>query len=357
MQRWTRYWPRSLRFTGRAAKLPVERPASPGTASGHGHVAILSPTRIDGWVTLADGRPGSVDVYVDGQHRGTVAAQFSFPGAPANSGFHFSFSPALQQGAVVDVRFAGSSQSLNDSPVTLFEKADWLDNARFARVTLATHYVRGEGIEIGALDRPMPFPESVKVRYVDRMSHEDLLASFAELNREAIVRPDFVADGQTLETVPDDSQDFVVASHVIEHMQDPILALKNFLRVLKDGGTIFLAVPDKRDTSDQKRTLTSIDHLLEDHETGAHMSRAAHFLEYAELGEENDPSRIFERAKQLSDMDIAIHFHVWTPTSFMAFLDAIFRRYRLPATVRMMCSSPGEFVVVIAKSALPTTSP
>ena len=312
---------------------------------------------IDGWVTLADGRPGSIDVYVDGQRWGTVEAQFGFPGAPPNSGFHFSFSPALQRGAVVDVRFAGTNESLNDSPVTLFEKAEWLNNARFARVTLATHFVRGEGIEIGALDRPMPFPEHVKVRYVDHMSHEELLVRFADLNRDAIVKPDFVSDGQRLEAVPSDSQDFVVASHVIEHMQDPIMAIKNFLRVLKDDGTIFLAVPDKRDTSDQKRSLTSIDHLLEDHETGVHVSRASHFLEYAEFGEGGDPAHIFDRAKQLSESDVRIHFHVWTPTSFVAFLDTIVRRYRLPATVRMMCSSPGEFVVVIAKSTLAATSP
>jgi ubiquinone/menaquinone biosynthesis C-methylase UbiE len=38
----------------------------------------------------------------------------------------------------------------------------------------------------------------------------------------------------------DSSQDFVIANHLLEHLPDPIGALKEWYRVLRAGGTLFL---------------------------------------------------------------------------------------------------------------------
>ena len=38
--------------------------------------------------------------------------------------------------------------------------------------------------------------------------------------------------------------DFVIASHVIEHMLDPVETLQEWKRVLKPEGKIFFALPD-----------------------------------------------------------------------------------------------------------------
>ena len=38
---------------------------------------------------------------------------------------------------------------------------------------------------------------------------------------------DVVDDAQTLATFPDESVDFVIANHVLEHLEDPIGALEN----------------------------------------------------------------------------------------------------------------------------------
>ena len=52
-------------------------------------------------------------------------------------------------------------------------------------------------------------------------------------------------DGQTLETIPDDSFDLVHSSHFLEHVRDPLEALRHQLRVLRPGGHIVAMIPDE----------------------------------------------------------------------------------------------------------------
>src|SRR5689334_10588480 len=52
-------------------------------------------------------------------------------------------------------------------------------------------------------------------------------------------------DAQLLESVADNSLDFVHSSHCLEHMRDPLEALQNWLRVLKPGGHAVVTVPDE----------------------------------------------------------------------------------------------------------------
>ena len=48
-----------------------------------------------------------------------------------------------------------------------------------------------------------------------------------------------------LEGVEDKSFDTVYASHVLEHVEDPVTALNNWWRVLEEGGHLIIAVPDE----------------------------------------------------------------------------------------------------------------
>ncbi|SAL68433.1 hypothetical protein AWB71_04080 [Caballeronia peredens] len=52
-------------------------------------------------------------------------------------------------------------------------------------------------------------------------------------------------DAQYLENVPDGSFDFVYSAHCLEHMVDPRIALRHWLRVLKPGGHMVVTVPDE----------------------------------------------------------------------------------------------------------------
>lgn len=60
----------------------------------------------------------------------------------------------------------------------------------------------------------------------------------------------------------DNSLDYVISSHVIEHFFDPIKTIKEWLRVVKKDGIVFMIVPHKKRTFDRLRPSTSIDELI-----------------------------------------------------------------------------------------------
>src|SRR5437016_4665411 len=75
---------------------------------------------------------------------------------------------------------------------------------------------------------------------------------------------DVVAQGDEL-PLASDSIDFVLSSHVLEHFLDPIKALKEWRRVVKDGGYIVAVVPHKERTFDKDRPRTPLAELIERH--------------------------------------------------------------------------------------------
>jgi predicted SAM-dependent methyltransferase len=181
------------------------------------------------------------------------------------------------------------------------------------RHDLALLFIKGHGIEIGALHMPLPVGPDATVSYVDRLSMKDLRQHYPELRRLPLVEPDIIADGQTLTGIENATQDFVIANHFLEHAEDPIGTIRHFARVLRPGGILFIALPDKRFTFDQKRPETSNDHLQLDHERGPQASRQQHYVEWARLVENiEDASHAAARATELENTGYSIHFHVWT---------------------------------------------
>ena len=117
-------------------------------------------------------------------------------------------------------------------------------------------FVRGHGIEIGALHLPLTVYHGAKVTYVDRMSVLDLRRCYPELAEKKLVEVDAVDDGESLTTIPDTSQDFVIANHFLEHCEDPIGTMLAFFRVLRPAGVLYAAIPDMRFTFDSHRVAT-----------------------------------------------------------------------------------------------------
>jgi predicted SAM-dependent methyltransferase len=181
----------------------------------------------------------------------------------------------------------------------------------FKRKAIANRYLRGDGIEIGALHNPLPVPSSARVRYVDRMAVPELERQYPELRRQKLVEVDIVDDGERLTRVPDASQDFLIANHFLEHCQDPLGALESMLRVLRPGGVLYLAVPDRRFTFDVDRPVTPLEHVVEDHRAGPEGSRRGHFEEWARLVDRVDEREVEHHIARLLEADYSIHFHVW----------------------------------------------
>lgn len=223
---------------------------------------------------------------------------------------------------------------------------------RKIREYVARLYLRGEGVEIGALHSPLSLPRAASARYVDRMSLEELRSQYPDLDLSGITAPEIIDDGERLASLSDETQDFVVANHFLEHCEDPIGALKNMLRVLKPGGIAYLAIPDKRFTFDVERPVTVIEHLKRDHDLGPAGSRDEHFKEwsgYVERAADEDLDRV---AADLMGRDYSIHFHVWTQFELMELIVALRRDYQLPFDVELFLANDPECVVVLRKTPL-----
>ena len=95
-------------------------------------------------------------------------------------------------------------------------------------------------------------------------------ALFPEVPEEAFLEPDVFADLDVdrLDTFPTCSLDFVIASHVLEHLSNPLGFMVEMHRVLRPGGLAIILLPDRRRTFDISRPATPLEHLIEDHACG-----------------------------------------------------------------------------------------
>jgi SAM-dependent methyltransferase len=224
------------------------------------------------------------------------------------------------------------------------------------RMFLAQIYLQGDGIEIGALQRPLKTPKYARVKYVDRMTVADLRKHYPELASQTLVEADIIDDGERLATLKDASQDFVIANHFVEHCQDPILAIANMLRVLRTGRVLYLAIPDKRFSPDRDRPITPNEHLLKDHREGPAWSKRQHFEEWVRLWTyetAKTDDQVRQRINFLMSTDYSIHYHVWTSITFMGFLlllkEQLSKEFDIEFQIEHFLRNDSEIITILRK--------
>jgi len=75
----------------------------------------------------------------------------------------------------------------------------------------------------------------------------------------------YVLDTDELKEIQSDKYDFILASHIIEHFANPIKALSDWKRILKNSGTLIAVIPHKDGTFDNRRKITELEHLIDDY--------------------------------------------------------------------------------------------
>ena len=83
------------------------------------------------------------------------------------------------------------------------------------------NYLNGRGLDVGCGKDPLKIPDG-EVNTWDKPN----------------------GDGQILEGVENGQYDFVYSSHCLEHLENPEEAIANWLRVTKEGGHLYIIVPD-----------------------------------------------------------------------------------------------------------------
>jgi SAM-dependent methyltransferase len=79
------------------------------------------------------------------------------------------------------------------------------------------------------------------------------------------------------------SCDFLLSSHVLEHMANTLQALREWHRALKPNGNLLLILPDGARTFDHKRNTTEWEHLLADFHAATPESDRTHIAHALEL--------------------------------------------------------------------------
>ena len=192
---------------------------------------------------------------------------------------------------------------------------------------MLARFVGGDGIELGPGHQPFPLPYAGSTaRYVDRWKPDENTELFPELGDDAVFTlPDIIADLNVdrLSMIADQSEDFVIASHVLEHLTDPLAQLAEIHRVLRPGGVALVLLPERTLTFDRARQGTTLPHLIADNEVGLTVADDAHieeFLIYAEGWHESWDDPASRKARFDMQRDRSFHVHCWTQEEFVPVL-------------------------------------
>lgn len=215
---------------------------------------------------------------------------------------------------------------------------------RFDRLREHIDVANGRGLEIGPLASPVVPRDLGDVYYVDHLATDDLIAKYTSdpnVDERRIVSTDFVWGSNTLTEAVGSAApfDYVVASHVLEHVPDLVGWLKEVATVLRPGGRLSLAMPDRRYTFDVRRRDTDVSEVVEAYLL--HLRRPAvratfdHFYRFvvvdpgaiwAGLPGHNDPppnaDAAIAFASQAATTDVYLDTHCWV-FSDATFVDLI----------------------------------
>jgi len=74
----------------------------------------------------------------------------------------------------------------------------------------------------------------------------------------------FVAEATALREIGAGSYQFLLSSNCLEHVANPLKALREWMRVVEPGGLLLLVLPNQVANFDHRRPVTRFEHLLDD---------------------------------------------------------------------------------------------
>ena len=251
------------------------------------------------------------------------------------------------------------------------------ENPIYTKILSNLNYRNGRGLEIGPLARPIAKKEESNVLYVDHCSTESLKKKYNGIFEEKDIQDvdiDLTKCSLLEGALPYAPFDYVIASHVAEHIPDFIGWLKDISLLLSKGGVLALVMPDKRFTFDINRRVTPFWQCQQAHE--AKLTRpsrrmvADHFLnvilvhDAAQLW--NDYHRIASVLGRDAGIDeegvsgpleiwsaghyVDTHCLVTTPWDFVSLVGEAVSQYNIPLVLRAIETTPAnlnEFYVYL----------
>ncbi len=126
----------------------------------------------------------------------------------------------------------------------------------------------------------------------------------------------YILEATSMGCLNSGAYDFVLSSHVLEHVANPILALSEWKRLLANDGILVLLLPNREYTFDHRRSVTTMEHLIKDFEAGVQEDDLTHLPEILELHDlKRDPeagnSEAFRKRSMCNVENRCLHHHVF----------------------------------------------
>jgi SAM-dependent methyltransferase len=137
-----------------------------------------------------------------------------------------------------------------------------------------------------------------------------------------------ICDGSDLSLLPDDSYDFILSSHNLEHIANPVKALREWQRIVHPGGALILVLPNYAKTFDHRRDPTTVSHMLDDFNRNTREDDLTHLPEILQLHDLSMdlPAGTTEEFRQRSLRNFTnrcLHHHVFNENNSKELLSAI----------------------------------
>ena len=201
---------------------------------------------------------------------------------------------------------------------------------------LITHLTNKDGIEIGgpsAIFKSTGFcPIYSSIRSLDGVNFsnntlwESKLDAGATYKFEDKLGTQYIAEATDLPAEFNDKYHFVLSCNNLEHIANPIKALQEWKRIIKNNGLILLILPNKVSNFDHKRSCTTLQHLVDDYKNEMTENDLTHIDEILQLHDlTRDPmAGTFSEFKNrcLNNINIrGMHHHVYDLNVLTSVLD------------------------------------
>jgi len=136
----------------------------------------------------------------------------------------------------------------------------------------------------------------------------------------------FICEATDLRPIQNSTYDCILASHCLEHIANPLRALREWKRVLKEDGLLLLVLPHKEGTFDWRRPTTTLAHMIEDYRNEVGEDDLTHLPEILALHDlaKDKPGGTPEQFRQRcleNAQKRAMHHHVFDTSVALQLVD------------------------------------
>lgn len=157
----------------------------------------------------------------------------------------------------------------------------------------------------------------------------------------------YISEAVDLNKIKNKKYDFVISSNTLEHIANPLKAIKEWLRIIKPKGYLLLILPNKKLTFDHRRPTTKFSHLLADFNNNVDETDLTHLEEILRLHDLKldlaaGDKKSFRKRSKNNFSNRCLHQHIFDDK----LLSRIFRFFSLKI---INCQTVGVDIIILGK--------